>query len=132
MKQGIIILSLIGGILGLFGGACNFTGSACVAGTNKALNKHSNSKQSIEEIEKSEKEMQDIAMKGVVGGFFSLIAIIAGPLSTKFQSKRISFIFALIIIISGIVNISSLNIISGLIIFAAGLLACVNVFLKKS
>ncbi|MCG6142683.1 hypothetical protein [Leptospira mtsangambouensis] len=132
MKQSIIILTLIGGILGLFGGACNFTGSACAAGTNKALNKYSTSKQTPEEIEKSEKEMQDLAMKGVIGGFFALIAIIAGPLSTKIQSKTISFIFAFIIIISAIVNITSLNIISGLIIFAAGSLACINVFIKKS
>ncbi|MCG6142803.1 hypothetical protein [Leptospira mtsangambouensis] len=131
MKRTIIILTLIGGILGLFGGACNFTGSACLAGANKAINENSNSKQDTQEIEKSEEEMKDIAMKGVLGGFFALIALITGPVSTKVHSKTFSFILGLIIIICSIININSLNIISGLVLLAAGILACINVFFKK-
>ena len=126
MRKAIMILSLIGGIFGLFGGACNFTGSACAAGTKHALQKSTESVEETKKRTEDEETMKSIAMKGVVGAIFSFFVLVLGPIVSTSKSKASSPVLALLILICGVVNLITLNINSGLIIFATGTLALIN------
>ncbi|MCE9498956.1 MAG: hypothetical protein K8R21_00310 [Leptospira sp.] len=119
-----MIIALIFGIFGIFGGACNIAGTAC--GAAKIGIEQGIGSKSQNQAKESVKDLADLGAKGVFAAFFSAISLVFGVIIGYSKTAKMARLFSLLLIASGIIATMFTNYFSGPILTIAGVIGLIG------
>ena len=120
MKKASMIIALIFGLFGIFGGACNFASSTCSAAKTGIEAGMGSVDQN--QIDSKTEELTNFTVKGIFASFISALALIWGVLIGNSKSSKSIIIFSILLLVSGIISTILTNYFSGPMLAIAGII----------
>ena len=113
MRTAGMVLALVGGVLGIFGGFCTAAAGATAAGLGANV------------------KPDDVAHLMLLGWASSIGSLVGGILGKVLKSKNASIAFSAVVLICGGLAFAASNFITGPIIALGGILLMVGAFQSK-
>lgn len=122
MKKAAMILAIIGGLLGFFGGIVTLSCAGCGESVRQ-VNTYKNT-ESSKNIEDS--AYSTVAKLGVTGMISSLLSIVFGIIGGVSEKKNTIKLMSLLLLIAGLVSFVASNYFSGPLLVIGGILGLIG------